>query len=391
MRRFVLLLAAGVLAPSVASAADPPAGVADALKAIKAVGPEGAGSEAAAKGWKSLAKSGASALVPTLTAFDDASPVAANWLRSAVNAIVEGEEKAGRVISTTDLGRFAADTRRNPAARRLAFELLARRDKATADAMLPDFLNDPSPELRRDAVAARFKEMEPWANVDNLKKGLGELFRAARDKDQVEAIAKRLKEFGVAVNTTKHFGYITEWNLSNEYENKEEKGFATAHPPESQPDRKEWKHYQTWDPYGTIDLNKAIAEKKDVLAYASAVIVAEEETKCQVRCASQNAIKVFVNGKEVFGKDEYHHGEHMDQHVANVTLKKGKNELLVKVMQNNMPYEWTKVWQFSARVCDPTGAALPVHQVVTKDGQETTIELGELAPAPPKKEKEEKK
>lgn len=391
MRQLVFLLAAGVLAPAVASAADPPAAVTDAIKAIKAVGPEGAGSEAAAKGWKTLAKIGAPALVPTLTAFDDATPRAANWLRSAVNAIVEEEENAGRVLSKIDLGTFAADTKRNPAARRLAFELLRKLDAKTAEAMLPDFLNDPSPELRRDAVAARFKEMQPWANVDNLKKGLSALFAAARDKDQVEAIAKRLKDFGVTVNTTKHFGYITEWNLSNEFENKEEKGFVAVHPPETQPDRKEWKHYQTWDPYGTVDLNKAIAEKKDVLAYASAVIVAEEETKCQVRCASQNAIKVFVNGKEVYGKDEYHHGEHMDQHVANVTLKKGKNEVLVKVMQNNLPYEWTKVWQFSARVCDTTGAALPVHQVVTKDGKETAVELGELAPAPPKKEKEEKK
>ncbi|MEW3815888.1 hypothetical protein, partial [Pseudomonas aeruginosa] len=87
---------------------------------------------------------------------------------------------------------------------------------------------------------------------------------------------KRLKEFGVEANVTKHFGYVTEWAVSNEYENKGEKGFATAHPPETQTDRSGWKYYQTWNPEGTVDLNTAVAEKKDVLAYASAVIVAEE-------------------------------------------------------------------------------------------------------------------
>jgi len=390
MRRFVLLLAVGAVLPAIALGAEVPPAVSDGLKAIKSVGPEGAGSEAAAKGWKAVVQSGAPALVPTLTAFDGASPLAANWLRSAVSAIAEGEQKSGRKLSGTDLRSFAATRERNPAARRIAFELLEKVDKTAAEAMLPDFLNDPSLELRRDAVAAGLKKAEPLANVEGQKKALAGLFAAARDQDQVEAIAKKLKDLGAEPNITKHFGYVTEWTVSGEFDNKELKGYAVAYAPEKEADRKEWKYAQSWDPHGNVDLNTAVADKKDVLAYAVATVVADEETKCQVRLASPNAIKVFLNGKEVYAKEEYHSGSKMDQHVANVTLKKGANELMVKVCQNDRAAPYMKVWEFAARVCDTTGGSLPLKQQITKDGKPSTVELGALAPAP-KTEKEEKK
>lgn len=390
MRRFVLLMLVGAVWPSVTVAAEIPPAVADGLKAIKAVGPEGAGNEAAAKGWKAVVKGGAAALVPTLAAFDDATPVAANWLRSAVNAIVEEEEHAGKALSKIDLGKFVADTKRHPAARRLAFELLEKADKATAAALVPEFLNDPSLELRRDAIAAGLKKAEPLANRDNQKQALEKLFAAARDQDQVEEIAKKLKELGAEKSLAKHFGYVTEWNVSGEFDNAELKGYPVAYAPEKDANRGGWKYAQSWDPYGNVDLNTAVADKKDVLAYATATVVAEDETKCQLRLASPNAIRVFLNGKEVYAREEYHSGSKMDQHVANVTLKKGANELLVKVCQNNRTQEWMKPWEFAARVCDATGGALPLKQQITKDGKQTTIELGELAPAPKKKEEEKK-
>jgi hypothetical protein len=387
MRRFLLLVMVGAVWPSVGLAADPPAAVADGLKAIKAVGPEGAGNEEAAKGWKAVVKGGSAALVPTLAAFDDASPLAANWLRSAVNAIVEEEGNAGKVVSKIDLGTFAADRKRNPAARRLAFELLEKVDKAAAAAMLPDFLNDPSADLRRDAIAAGLKDAAPLANVEGQKAAFLKLFAAARDQDQVDDIAKKLKDLGVEQNVTKHYGFVTEWNVSEQFDNKELKGFAVPYPPEKATDRTGWKYAQSWDAYGNVDLNAAVADAKDVLAYAVATVVAPDETKCQVRLASPNAIKLFVNGKEVYFKEEYHSGKKHDQHVANVTLKKGANELLVKVCQNDKSQPYMKPWEFAARVCDATGGALPLKQQITKDGQQVTVDLGELAPAPKKEEK----
>ncbi len=387
MRRFVLLLPAWAVLPAFALAADVPKPVLDGLKAMKAVGPEGTGNEEAAKGWKAVVDAGAVALVPTLTAFDDASPLATNWLRSAVNAITDGEEKAGRPVKADVLGGFAADRKRNPAARRVAFELFAKLDKAAADALLPDFLNDPSRELRRDAVAAGLKKAEPLANVEGQKAAFQKLFDAARDQDQVDDLAARLKKLGAEPNVTKHYGFITEWNVSEAFDNKGLKGFPVPYPPEKATDRTGWKYAQSWDAYGTVDLNTAVADSKDVLAYAVATVVAADETKCQVRLATPNAVKLFVNGKEVYFKEEYHSGKKHDQHVANVTLKKGANELLVKVCQNDKSQSWMKPWEFAARVCDATGGALPVQQQISKDGKPVTVALGELAPAPKKEEK----
>ena len=57
------------------------------LGRIKAVGREGAGIVAAGKAWHELTQAGPEALPAILAAMDDADPTAANWLRTAVDAI----------------------------------------------------------------------------------------------------------------------------------------------------------------------------------------------------------------------------------------------------------------------------------------------------------------
>ena len=51
------------------------------------------------------------------------------------------------------LEKFLVDRRHAPRSRRLAYEWLVRVDPAAADRLLPGMLDDPSLELRRDAVA----------------------------------------------------------------------------------------------------------------------------------------------------------------------------------------------------------------------------------------------
>ncbi len=53
----------------------------------------------------------------------------------------------------------------------------------------------------------------------------------------------------------------------------------------------------------------------------------------------------------------------MDQYVANATLKAGRNELLLKICQNEQKEEWAQAWGFQARLCDVVGAAVPFTQV----------------------------
>jgi len=74
-------------------------------------------------------------------------------------------------------------------------------------------------------------------------------------------------------------------------------------------------------------------------------------------------LKVFLNGKEVFAREEYHHGMELDQYVARGELKAGRNELLLKVCQNEQTEAWAQSWRFQVRLCAPAGVAVPFRVV----------------------------
>ncbi len=351
------------------------AGEADALLArIKTVGREGKRNVEAARAWKELVRLGPGALVDTLAGLDEANDTAANWIRSAADAIAERELQAGRPLPAAQLEAFIRDTSHNGRARRQAFEWLARSDKSAPDRLLPGMLDDPSVELRRDALARALEDAKALLkNPDKAEatKVYRKLFVSARDKDQVDAIAKQLKELGVEVDLAKHFGFIREWMLVAPFDSTGGVGYERVYEPEKKVDlaaaykgkneaEARWKEHRSADPYGLVNLNKALAKHKGAVAYAFAVVESPEERKVDIRLGSTNAVKVFLNGQEVFRYEEYHHGIRVDQYVAHAKLKAGKNELLVKICQNEQTEEWAQEWQFQLRICDATGGALPL-------------------------------
>lgn len=384
-----------LLFATAAPAADPPANVADALKAITSVSKEGTGNEAAAAGWKVVTAAGGEALIPTLTAFDAANPTSANWLRSAVDAIVEKETKAGKKLP--GIWAFVKDTKRSPEARRIAFELARVEDKAAADKLLPEMTDDPNLEIRKEAIAARLAVLEKMSYLRTVRRGYSDLFAAVRDKDQAEAIAEKMRIFDLKLDLTRHFGCITEWQIVGPFDSPKGVGFAQAYPPEKGVDLAAkypgkggeiaWKPTQSADTYGKIDLNAEIGKHMDCVAYAHAVIVSEKEMPVEIRAASPNSIQIYLNGKKLFQREEYHHGSVMDQHTGKGTLKAGKNEVLIKLVQNNQSEKWAQSWDFSVRVCDWTGGALPLKQEVVRDGKTEIVDLGAIRETPKKEGK----
>ncbi|MCB1079296.1 MAG: hypothetical protein KDM64_15860, partial [Verrucomicrobiae bacterium] len=128
------------------------------VAAIRAVGPEGAGNEEAAAAFQQISGSDAEAVLPLLRAMESSGALSRNWLRSAIEVIVQRELKAGKSLPVDDLKAFLLDTKQSPEARRFAFDLVSKIDPAAAEALVPGFLNDPSTELRRDAVALLITE-----------------------------------------------------------------------------------------------------------------------------------------------------------------------------------------------------------------------------------------
>ena len=84
------VLVATVLACPFASDA---ASLDEQVRAIRAVAAEGSGHANAIAAVKELSRGDAATLLPILKAFDDANPLAANWLRGAFEAVAARELK----------------------------------------------------------------------------------------------------------------------------------------------------------------------------------------------------------------------------------------------------------------------------------------------------------
>lgn len=352
--------------------AGPDPELAAALQTIRAVGPEGQGNASASAAWNQLvAHRAASTLLPLLTAMDGANDYALNWLRVAVDAIAARATKADRELPLPELGKFLLETSHHPAARRQAFELIAQNDPATADKLLPGMLNDPSLEIRFEAVQQLLNQARQSLARSNTV-GAALLFQQAlnfaRDVQQVEDIAKQLKALGRPVDLQKHFAFLADWKVIGPFDNTRNAGFETAYPPEQELDlaaeydgkkgRVRWQSYTTTHEYGMVDMNQPCGKLKEVLAYATTDFYSERPQPAELRLGGKNSWKVWLNGKLLFGRDEYHTSAEIDQYPMPAQLQAGRNTILVKVCQNEQVEEWTNEWEFQLRVTDSLGTPI---------------------------------
>jgi hypothetical protein len=355
------------------------------VRTIKSVGPEGAGSGDAARAWQQLSRQPAADLPQLLAALDDTSPAAANWLRSAIDAIVERETAAGHALPAAGLASFLRDRTHSARGRRLAYELICRSDPTASKRLLPTMLDDPAPELRFDAVAAAFDAVKSQpADSTSARQELRKLLTASRDGHQIEEIAKELDRRGDPVDLVAHFGFITRWLVAGPFDNTGGRGFQTAFPPESGVDlaskytgkdgaEVHWRPGPSADKSGAIDLNQIFpdpAGKRKGLAAAVTYAYAEVESPIardvDVRASGATAMKVFVNAREVLAREIYHQNFDRDLHAGPARLAKGRNTILVKVCQNDQDFPWSQNWLFQVRLTDSLGAAVPIKVVTPR-------------------------
>lgn len=371
LKRFGVLLglAAGVAGGMVEVRG---ADTAPLIEAIRAVDAEGKGAKAAAQAFQKLSQEGPASIPGLLKALDGANPLASNYLRNAIENIVDKTRKAKGTLPLAEIEAFLKETKHEPRARRLAFEILVATDKANYDRLVPGMLNDPSTELRRDAVIVVMEQGNALFDEDKkdeAKAKYREAMAAARDDDQVKTLKKYLEELGEKVDLPTHFGFLMTWKLIAPFDNTAGKGFAVAYPPEKELDfskeyegkdgvKASWVGTTTEDEYGIVDLAKVLTPFKGSVAYAVAEFDSDAEKVVDLRLGTPNSWKVWLNGKLLFAREEYHRGMNLDQYRMRGTLKKGKNTILVKVCQNEQTEEWAQRWQIQLRVCDGTGTAV---------------------------------
>jgi hypothetical protein len=355
------------------------------LSVLLDVGREGQGNIAALTAWQVIAAADAEALPDVLASLDRAEPQGANYIASAAETIVERTLRERNPLPIAGLKKFVRDTGHAPRARRLAFEWLTSTDETAAAAMIPGFLYDPSPELRREAVARLLNEAAAKKGAHADDQALRTLYREALsgacDLDQVKTVKSELERLGEKVDLARHFGFITSWYVIGPFDNRGEKAFDAVYPPEQNIDLTAeyegkprdgqtrtvaWRPATTQDEFGILDLNKAIGQENGVVGYSWTEFWSDRERPAELRLGRDNAAKLWLNGQIIHEHRVYHSGSEMDQFVGRGTLKQGRNTILVKALQNEQKEEWAQGWGFQLRVCDSAGQAI----LSTKDNSD---------------------
>jgi hypothetical protein len=343
----------------------------DSIDTVRRAGPDGEGSAAAAKAWRQLGLAGISDLPTLLAGMDGASPLARNWLRSAIDRILEQAASTRQPLPTAALDTFLRQLKHDPRARRLAYDLLCQNDPSAPDRYLPGMLDDPSPDLRREAVARVLAQADKLLAADNKAEALP-LFRdtlaAAREQSQIDSAARKLRGLGETVDLPARLGMLMTWKLIGPFPNKDRKGMATDYPPEKALDftaeydgktgKVKWVDYISKDDHGLVDLKEALKQHAEVVTYAAAEFLSKDAQEVDIRLGCFTGFKLWVNGKLVLERGDAYTGMTLDHYVTSARLQPGKNVILLKVAQDEAPPQLPAMLRFQLRVCDGSGKAI---------------------------------
>lgn len=343
---------------------------------INAISSDAVGYPAAVEAVAALSNMNADAIPEVLAAMKQDRPVAANWLRGAVEAIADKARQEGNPIANGTLIAFIETNSHSPKSRSVAFNLLKQQDDAAAQKLIPSFENDASLELRLLAVDKLVEVAKAQLKSEQKEDAIAtyqQALTATRNANQAKVIADALKELDVEVDTTEHFGFLKNWHVIAAFDFGKGEGFDVAYPPEEEIDLEasypskfvddipapaKWKPLQLGKGEKRVDFNKAFAPVKEVVGYAVTTFDSDQPQEVELRWGSPNATKVWVNGELVASDKVYHAGDKFDQYTAKAKLNAGENTILVKLVQNEQTQSWTNVWHFDLRVCDHLGTAI---------------------------------
>jgi len=337
-----------------------------ALDAIKQIAKDGVGNKTAVAVMPTLNRAHPAQLPMILQAFNGSSPLQRNWLMGAVNRIVEPAETN---LPKQAIQEYFTNHSNDDYGRLMAFELITRNDESTKKQMIPEMLTDPSLPLRHMAIADLIDQAEKLDGDENKPAAVALLTKAlenALDVNQIQAIAKLLEAKGSPVNLREVMGFVSKWQIVGSFDNTESKGFDVEYGPEGDlpvvnlkatyldtvQDRARWIVTETDSDTGIFDFNKLIGEEHDQIVYAHTVFLSLLEGPAEVRIGTPNAHKIWLNGKLVMSNEIYHNSTAIDKFVSDVKLVRGRNQVLVKLCQNNQTQRWAQDWKFQLRFCD---------------------------------------
>ncbi len=302
-----------------------------------------------------------------------------------------------------------------------AFEALARGDTDGSYALLLSLLSGATSEPPSDRSAT----------IAELLLGVieeGGLFRRAvadlRDLPHAPDVLRIMGECARATGddallsfVEQALGCIPGWMVCGPFDNERGSGFSVSHlargfeppptrsgvsgrpEPVSEPEFTaglvgkagraiQWRAVPVNARLGYLDLNTIVRPNDHAMAYAFSVVHAPEATVAELAIASDEGVRVWLNGVELImqqrgvdGSLTRSYGAHVhrestfDQHRWTVPLAAGVNRLMVKCLEEE------GAWGFSARIRGLNGVALRPQVAVDLDTWKTLINSNRPAAA----------
>ncbi len=241
---------------------------------------------------------------------------------------------------------------RGPVEKKLVLSGLANVSDLKALQMIEPCLDDEAVKTEASLAVVKIAAGICGSHPDPSKAAVQKVLSIAKD-DSIRKLAQEV------INTIEKFeDYITSWQVCGPYM-QEGKNYAAlfdiAFPPETA-DAKEVKWIVM--PAGTdpsrpfvLDLLKLYGGEQRV-AYLRTCIHSDSRQQGRLEIGSDDGVKAWLNGTIVHANNVARPLTPGSDNV-NVTLNQGWNLLMLKITQNNLP------WEFCVRLRKPDGSSLP--------------------------------
>jgi len=256
---------------------------------------------------------------------------------------------AGLTENPTAMYARALDLARRPDDKKLVLAGLGSASSASALALVEKYLADNT--LRAEAAAAavqiadRLRSSDPARAKTSLKNIIALL--------PGSPTARRAQE--IINDLEKYEGYITRWRAAGPYQLKGKESravFDTPFPPEKFPqDGVKWSRLTKGLDNWQINLESTFGGLNHCAAYLAVRLWSPESQKARLELGSDDAVKAWLNQKPVHA-NYTHRSAAPRQDLVEITLQKGWNDLLLKVVDHEGG------WAFCCRLRRPDGAAL---------------------------------
>jgi tetratricopeptide (TPR) repeat protein len=187
--------------------------------------------------------------------------------------------------------------------------------------------------------------------------------------------------------TRQRLGYIEDWWLIGPFDNEGNRGYKSVFAPErivdldQQPQGKQtkvtWRRYPAGTNDGQVRLHPLYKPSNRVAAYGLTVLETSRETPINLHAGCDDGCKIWINEQLVLDDPGFHRYA-PDQHSLMLTLPRGKNRVLVKVIQNE------GAWGFSLALTDRLGRPITAIKSVSDAGRLRQILNENMPPAPGK-------